>query len=68
LYETAILKDQMPWVEDWNYIAEKKIQFNNRRTRILMRGVKIGQRRLTQSTTNLSIFNTKRQLPPVINI
>jgi hypothetical protein len=59
IYEGAIPTDHFPWVEDWDHVHEKKLQIHDRRSRILMRGVKIGQRKGV-SEGKMSIFDTKK--------
>lgn len=58
-YEQSDPRSYMPWVEQWDLLYEKKAQFNRRRMRILMRGVKIGQKQ-TMGVGKMSIFDTKK--------
>jgi len=59
IYEGVIPTDHFPWVEDWDHFHTKKLEIHDRRSRILMRGVKIGQRRGV-SEGKMSIFDTKK--------
>jgi hypothetical protein len=59
-YSQSDPKSFMPWVEQWEIFYDKKSQFNRRRMRILMRGVKIGQKQL-MAVGKMSIFDTKRK-------
>jgi hypothetical protein len=63
LYEGAIPTDHFPWVDDYNHFHEKKVEVYDRRARILMRGVKIGQRKPGDQDTKMSIFDTKKSTP-----
>jgi hypothetical protein len=58
-YEQCDPRSYMPWVDDWELFYEKKAQFNKRRMRILMRGVKIGQKQ-KMGVGKMSIFDTKK--------
>ncbi len=60
-YENAIASDIFPWAEDWEYFHEKKLKIHDRRARILMRGIKIGQKRGV-SEGKMSIFDTKKSV------
>jgi hypothetical protein len=59
LYDQIDPRSYMPWVEQWDLFYEKKQQFNKRRMRILMRGVKIGQKQ-SMGPGKMSIFDTKK--------
>ena len=56
----AIPRDHMPWMDDYENENEKKLAYLDRRERILMRGVKIGQRKGIDAAGKFSIFNTKK--------
>lgn len=60
IYEGAIPTDHFPWVEDWDHFHEKKMEIYDRRSRILMRGVKIGQRKGGAADGKMAIFDTKK--------
>ncbi len=60
MYEGAIPTDHFPWTEDWDTVIEKKEQVHDRRSRILMRGVKVGQRKPTTGDGKMGIFDTKK--------
>lgn len=50
----------MPWMDDYENENERKIAYVERRERVLMRGVKIGQRKGIDSAGKFSIFDTKK--------
>lgn len=56
-----IATDHNPWVDDWNHYHEKKMKVMDRRARVLMRGVKIGQRKGASVDGKMSIFDTKKK-------
>lgn len=56
----AIPRDHMPWVDDYSVQNMKKLSYIERRERILMRGVKIGQRKGIDGAGKFSMFNTKK--------
>ena len=59
LYDNAIEKQIMPWLDDYSIDAYKKFKFEERRQRVLMRGIKIGRKKLVSSSSASSIFNQK---------
>lgn len=63
MYEDTIPTDHFPWVDDWDHIHQKKIDIYDRRARVLMRGVKIGQRKGSASDGKMSMFDTKKSTP-----
>ena len=66
VFTGAIPRDHQPWLED-HYVENIKIEQNaDRRERILMRGVKIGQRKGGDTTGKFSIFNTKKDTNKMI--
>jgi len=60
MYWGSIPRDHMPWMDDYTDYNMKKVAILERRERILMRGVKIGQRKGIDATGKFSIFNTKK--------
>jgi hypothetical protein len=61
IYEGTLAHDHLPWVEDWDHFHEKKLEIHERRSRILMRGVKIGQRKGLSADGKMGIFDTKKK-------
>lgn len=59
-YEQSDPRSFMPWVDQWEIYYDKKAQFNKRRMRILMRGVKIGQKQI-MGPGKMSMFDTKKK-------
>lgn len=60
MYEGAIPTDQMPWMDDYSNEEMRKLAILERRERVLMRGVKIGQRKGIDAAGKFNIFNTKK--------
>ena len=61
-YELIIPSEAMPYVEDITWLERRKRQFRERRSRILMRGVKIANRKSGVVESKLSIFDTKKKI------
>jgi hypothetical protein len=61
IYEQTLSNDIMPWVDDWDYFHQKKVDADERRSRILMRGVKIGQKKSGIENAKMGIFDTKKR-------
>ena len=60
MYWGSIPNDHMPWMDDYSVYNARKIAYLERRERVLMRGVKIGQRKGIDAVGKFSIFNTKK--------
>lgn len=60
MYWGSIPNDHMPWMDDYSVYNMRKIAYLERRERVLMRGVKIGQRKGIDAVGKFSIFNTKK--------
>lgn len=60
LYEQTLSNDIIPYVDDFDHFMQKKIELNDRRSRILLRGTKIGQRKVGAGIGRMSIFDTKK--------
>jgi len=60
MYDGAIPTDHMPWIDDYTNEESNKLAILERRERVLMRGVKIGQRKGIDAAGKFSIFNTKK--------
>ena len=59
LYDLAIEKQMIPWLDDYSVDMDRKLKTEERRKRILMRGVKIGRRKTIGSTSASNIFDKK---------
>lgn len=59
-YENAVTTDLFPELDDHDEVYEDKLKAEHRRQRIIMRGIKIGQRRGGAADTTMSIFDTKK--------
>lgn len=59
LYEGVIGTDHFPWVDNYDHIYDRKAQADERRMRILTRGMKIGQKKGAIISGKMSIFDTK---------
>jgi hypothetical protein len=64
-YEQIIPTEAMPYYEDLTWLERRKRQFRERRNRILMRGVKIANRKSGVVESKMSIFDTKKQAPKI---
>ena len=63
MYWGAIPTDNMPWLDDHSNENFNKMAYLERRERVLMRGVKIGQRKGMDAVGKFSLFNTKKNAP-----
>ncbi len=59
LYDNAIEKLIMPWLDEYSTEYKNKIKFEERRQRVLMRGIKIGRKKIIGSNSASSIFDQK---------
>lgn len=55
-YDNHNLKMVFPFIQDWEAQNKKKIKYEERKTRIYMRGVKIGSKRGGDSKSGMSMF------------
>ena len=55
-YDNHNLKMVFPFIQDWEGQNKKKIKYEERKTRIYMRGVKIGSKRGGDSKSGMSMF------------
>ncbi len=55
-YEFADLKMVYPFVDEWEDHNKKKMKYEERKTRIFMRGIKIGAKRGADSNKGMSMF------------
>lgn len=55
-YDNHNLRMVYPFIQDWDNINKKKIKYEERKTRIYMRGVKIGSKRGGDSSSGMSMF------------
>jgi len=55
-YDNHNLKMVFPFIQDWENQNKKKIKYEERKTRIYMRGVKIGSKRGGDSKSGMSMF------------
>lgn len=58
-YDMIIPTESMPYLDDITWLERRKTQFRERRNRILMRGVKIANRKSGVVESKMSIFDTK---------
>jgi hypothetical protein len=65
VYEGSIPTDHFPWVDDYENLVDKAEETIERRSRVLMRGVKIGQRK-GGIENKMSIFDTKKSPAPKV--
>jgi hypothetical protein len=55
-YKFHDLRMMFPFVNNWDSINDKKEKYQNRKMRIFMRGVKIGNRKGGSQVTSMSVF------------
>ena len=55
-YDNHNLKMVFPFMQDWEAQNKKKIKYEERKTRLYMRGVKIGSKRGGDSKSGMSMF------------
>ena len=58
-YELSDLKMIYPWVDNWADRNKKKTKYEERKSRIFMRGIKIGVKRTGNVNKNMSMFENK---------
>ena len=66
VFTGAIPRDHQPWLEDHSVENLKREGAAERRERVLMRGVKIGQRKGVDAKGKFSIFDTKKDSSKMI--
>ena len=64
LYEDAIPTDHFPWVDDLEHLGQEKLRKSERRDRILLRGIKIGRKKVDLYNSRMGMFDTKKSLSP----
>lgn len=50
-----------PFTSDWDDLNDKKTKYQERRMRIFMRGVKIGNKKGGQQITSMSVFEMQNK-------
>lgn len=55
-YDNHNLRMVFPFIDDWEKQNQRKIKYEERKTRIYMRGVKIGTRREGGAGVGMSLF------------
>eukprot|EP00347_Sterkiella_histriomuscorum_P022689 403337523 len=66
-YKFHDLRMIFPFVNEWDDINDKKEKYQNRKMRIFMRGVKVGNRKGGSTITSMSVFemqNKKKMADP----
>ena len=58
-YELSDLKMVYPWIDNWDDRNKKKTKYEERKSRIFMRGIKIGVKRTGNVNKNMSMFEQK---------
>ena len=60
-YKFHDLKAMFPFVQNWDDINDKKEKYQDRRMRIFMRGVKIGNKKGGTQITSMSMFEMQNK-------
>lgn len=58
-YKFHNLKMMYPFVTNWDNINDKKVKYQERKMRIFMRGVKIGNKKGGSSSFGMAVFEMK---------
>ena len=59
-FDALDLKMVYPFIEDWTHLNKKKVQYQERRQRIFMRGLKIGSKRISTAEKGMSMFEQNK--------
>jgi hypothetical protein len=59
-FDALDLKMVYPFIEDWTALNKKKVQYQERRQRIFMRGLKIGSKRISTAEQGMSMFEQNK--------
>ena len=60
-YEQARLEMMFPFVKDWGRLERKKMKYEAKKSRIFMRGIKIGRKMEGGGRRGMGIFETRRE-------
>ena len=60
-YEMGELKLVYPFIDDWEKHNNTKMKYEARKNRIFMRGIKIGNRKTTDQSQTMSIFEKAKR-------